>query len=188
MVNGIRTGKPRGFNKGRSSKFRVGYRVRQTLEGRRTYRPKCCGNNTKDEDNSLKKTLMIKIIKPRLRNLDNSNCSIWPIDRTLSGATTPAREDLEVLKVKGHSPKLHNWSHSIRLFNNINRTFFGGGFILLQRCSRGLRNRSKWVRTPVAPLRSLSGKYPWERYEPPYPPSYGLNSTTTVLLGKWLWH
>ena len=26
------------------------------------------------------------------------------------------------------------------------------------------------------------GKYPWERYEPPYPPSYGLNSATTVLL------
>ena len=36
--------------------------------------------------------------------------------------------------------------------------------------------------------RSLSGKYPWERYEPPYPPSYGLNSTTIVLLGEWLWH
>ena len=29
---------------------------------------------------------------------------------------------------------------------------------------------------------SLSDKYPWERYEPPYPPSYRLNSTTTVLL------
>ena len=43
-------------------------------------------------------------------------------------------------------------------------------------------------RTPVALLRSLSGKYPWERYESPYPPSYGLNSTTTVLLGEWLWH
>ena len=28
---------------------------------------------------------------------------------------------------------------------------------------------------------------PWERYEPLYPPSYGLNSTTT-LLGEWLWH
>ena len=27
-----------------------------------------------------------------------------------------------------------------------------------------------------------------ERYEPPYLPSYGLNSTTTVLLGEWLWH
>ena len=33
-------------------------------------------------------------------------------------------------------------------------------------------------------LRSLSGKYPWERYEPHYPPSYGLKSTTTVLLGE----
>ena len=51
-----------------------------------------------------------------------------------------------------------------------------------------LRNRSTRVRTPVAQLRSLSGKYPWERYEPPYPPSYGINSTTTVLLGEWLWH
>ena len=27
-----------------------------------------------------------------------------------------------------------------------------------------------------------------ERYEPLYPPSYGLNSTTTVLLREWLWH
>ena len=52
----------------------------------------------------------------------------------------------------------------------------------------GLRNRSTRVRTPVALLRSLSGKYPWERYEPPYPPSYALNSTTTVLQGQWLWH
>ena len=45
----------RGFNKGRSLKFRVGSRVRQTPEeGRRTYQPKCCGNNNKDEDNSPK--------------------------------------------------------------------------------------------------------------------------------------
>ena len=55
MTNGIRTGDTRGFNKGRSSKFREGSRVRQTPEeGRRTYRPKRCGNNNKDEDNSLK--------------------------------------------------------------------------------------------------------------------------------------
>ena len=54
MANGIRTGDPRGFTKGRSSKFRVGSRVRQThREGRRTYRLKC-GNNNKDEDNSPK--------------------------------------------------------------------------------------------------------------------------------------
>ena len=54
-VYGIRTSDPRGFNKGRSSNFRVGCRVRQTPEeGRRTYRPKCCGNDNKDEDNSPK--------------------------------------------------------------------------------------------------------------------------------------
>ena len=44
------------------------------------------------------------------------------------------------------------------------------------------------VRTPVARLCSLSGKYIWGRYKPPYPPSYGLNCTSTVLLGEWLWH
>ena len=32
MANGIRTGDTRGFNKGRSSKFREGFRVRQTAE------------------------------------------------------------------------------------------------------------------------------------------------------------
>ena len=31
----------------------------------------------------------------------------------------------------------------------------------------------------IALLRSLSGKYPRERYESHYPPSYGLKSTTT---------
>ena len=55
MARGIRTGDPRGFNKRRSSKFREGPRVRQTPEeGRRAYRPKRCGNNNKDEDNSPK--------------------------------------------------------------------------------------------------------------------------------------
>ena len=54
MAKGIKTGDPRGFNKGRSSKFCEGSRVRQTPEeGRRTYRPKR-GNNDKDEDNSPK--------------------------------------------------------------------------------------------------------------------------------------
>ena len=55
MANGIRTCDPCGFNKGRSSNFSEGYRVRQkSEEGRRTYRPKRCGNNNKDEDNSAK--------------------------------------------------------------------------------------------------------------------------------------
>ena len=53
MANGFWTGDPRGFNKGRSSKFRVGSRVRQTPEEDwRTYRPKRCENNDEDEDNS----------------------------------------------------------------------------------------------------------------------------------------
>ena len=47
-----------------------------------------------------------------------------------------------------------------------------------------LPNRSKRVRTPVALLCSLPVIYPWERYEPPYPPCYGLNSTTTVTITR----
>ncbi len=55
MANEIRTDDPRGFNKGRSSKFCEGSRVRQTPEeGRRTYRPKRCGNNNQDDVNSPK--------------------------------------------------------------------------------------------------------------------------------------
>ena len=55
MANGIRTGDPRGFDKGRSSKLREGSQVWQTPEeGRRTYWLKRCGNTNKDEDNSLK--------------------------------------------------------------------------------------------------------------------------------------
>ena len=55
MANGIRTGDPHGFNKGRSLKFHDVSWVQQTPEeGQRTYRPKRCGNNNKDEDNSPK--------------------------------------------------------------------------------------------------------------------------------------
>ena len=35
-------------------------------------------------------------------------------------------------------------------------------------------NRSKLAQTPVVLLRSLLNKYPWERYDHPYPPSYVL--------------
>ena len=56
-----------------------------------------------------------------------------------------------------------------------------GVSLLCNGYSDGLQNRSKRVRTPVALLRSLSDKYPWERNETPYHPSYGLNSTTAVL-------
>ena len=52
----------------------------------------------------------------------------------------------------------------------------------------GLRNRCKRVRTPVALLRWLSNKFPWEKYKSPYPPIYGLNSLTAVPLEGWVWH
>ena len=69
MANGIRTDDPRGFNKGRSSKFHEGSRVWQTPEeGQRTYRPKRWGNNNKDEDDSPK-TLNDKNHKKRFRRL-----------------------------------------------------------------------------------------------------------------------
>ena len=62
MANEIRKGDPRGFNKRRSSKFCVGSQVQQTSEeGQRTYWPKCCGNNNKDEDNSLKTLNVCKL-------------------------------------------------------------------------------------------------------------------------------
>ena len=46
---------PHVFTKGHSSKFRVGSRIRlPPEEGRRTYRPKRCRNNYKDENSSPK--------------------------------------------------------------------------------------------------------------------------------------
>ena len=55
MANRIRTADPCRFNKGHSSKFGEGSQVWQTPEeGQRTYQPKHCGNNNKDEDNCLK--------------------------------------------------------------------------------------------------------------------------------------
>ena len=62
--------------------------------------------------------------------------------------------------------------------------------LYIMRCPRGVMVKAMDCGIVVRKfvLRSLSGKYPWERCEPPYPASYGLNSTTTVLLGEWLWH
>ena len=41
---------------------------------------------------------------------------------------------------------------------------------------------SKQVHTPVVLFHSLLDKYPWERYETTYPPSYWLNSSRRMAL------
>ena len=70
MANGIRTGDPRGFNNEHSSKFRDGSRVRQKAGGH-------IGRNVVEIIIKMKtivqKPLMIKIMKLRLRNLDNKH-------------------------------------------------------------------------------------------------------------------
>ena len=114
MANGIRTGNPNGINKGRSSKFREGSRVWRTPEqGRRTYRPKRWANVNKDDENSpinlnekkiqLKISVFLDKVKFKqfylqqfnlaevicLHTVSMSDSSIWPRDRTRSGATSP---------------------------------------------------------------------------------------------------
>ena len=96
MANGIRTSDPREFNKGGSSKSRVGSRVRQTPEeGQRIYRPKRCGNDNKDEDNcpktlndknyqassqKFRQLTIYTLFQPQLPNRDDSLCiSLTPV-------------------------------------------------------------------------------------------------------------
>ena len=98
MANGIRTDDIHRFNKGRSSKFRVGSQVRQTPEeGWRTYRPKRCGNNNKDEDNSPKtlndkkhqvlsqKFTQLLAAGPQVPHMIFKNLTNWQIRGSLTG-------------------------------------------------------------------------------------------------------
>ena len=69
MANGIRTGAPHGFNKGRSSKFREGSRVRQTPKEGRGY----IGRNV------VKMTIKKKIIvrKPWCHKFDGNSIKTY---------------------------------------------------------------------------------------------------------------
>ena len=71
IADRIRTGDPRGLYKGRSLKFRVGSRVRLTLEeGQMTYQPKWCGNNNMSF--SLLQVHLYPVIADRIRTGDPS--------------------------------------------------------------------------------------------------------------------
>ena len=78
MATGIGTGDPRGFNKRRSSEFLEGFRVRQTPEEGRNVVEITIKIKT-----TVRKPLMIKIIKIRLRNLDNSCDKIIRIQKNI---------------------------------------------------------------------------------------------------------
>ena len=75
----IRTGDPHGFNKGRSSKFHVGSRVQHLKKAGRHI-----GQNIVEITINMKtivlKPLIIKIIKLRLRNLDNLYIFVFKVE------------------------------------------------------------------------------------------------------------
>ena len=71
-------------------------------------------------------------------NISTQFSSIWPINRSLSGATTPGQSGSRSDSDDGiHFPKIqHYWNLTIRLFSVISRTLVEGwGLTLLQRCS-----------------------------------------------------
>ena len=88
MANRIRTGDPRGFNKGRERS-----RVRQTPEGRWTYRPKRFENNNKVEDNSPK-TLNNK--KSDYINFDET-LFFWLHDKIAESSLSVIKINIETL-------------------------------------------------------------------------------------------
>ena len=123
-----------GFNRGCGSKFHVGYWVQQTPEeGWRTYQPKHCGNNDKDEDNSpktlddkniisgftivlqhcwtLKTLLLLSSVKKKM----HTNLSQWitdPLTQGLSILTQLFSHSKSLLFTKNHSqtdPQLFVW-------------------------------------------------------------------------------
>ena len=68
MANGIRTGEPRRFNNGRSSKFREGSEFDKHLEKTGGYIDRNVVEITIKMKSIVQKPLMIKIAKLRLRN------------------------------------------------------------------------------------------------------------------------
>ena len=73
-------------------------------------------------------------------NISTLFSSVWPIDKTLSGATTPGRVDLGVMAMKGtsYSAKLQDyWGLTIRLFRVISGYSLG--------CLAPLQRRSQCI-------------------------------------------
>ena len=146
-----------------------------------------------------------------------SNSSIWHIDRTLWGATTPGQSGSErdgnerVLHIPQSSSITGDLSSDCLVSYQDTRW---GSFTPLQRgiqCilqplpswlghkkkskpnQSNIYKRIKFVIRTWYAFQSRYYVHFWANtlgkgMNPLYPPSYGLNSTTTVLLVEWLWH
>ena len=76
------------------------------------------------------KTVLFQVIQ---FSISTQFSSIWPINRALSGATTPGQRNLGAMAMTSasHSPKLqHHWNLTISFFSVIFRTLVGGGLPL----------------------------------------------------------
>ena len=77
-------------------------------------------------------TVLFQAIQLSINTYFSTN---WPIDRTLSGATTPGQSGHGseghkwILRIP-QSLTLHYWSLTVRLFSVISRTLFGGVLLL----------------------------------------------------------
>ena len=140
IANGIRTGDPRGFNKGRSSKFRV----RKTPEeGRRTYRLKRLETTIKMKT-IVRKPLMIKIIQLCLRNLDNKHLKKagGHIDRNVVEITINMKTIvLKPLMIKIIKLRLRNFYNYLYLLRKINYCLFINS--ILQKMNKYFMNLSR---------------------------------------------
>ena len=85
----------------------------------------------------MSKTVLFQVIQ---FSISTQSSSIWPIDRTLSSASTPGQSGPRSDSNEGvlHIPKKlqHCWNLTIRLFSVISTTLIGGILTPLQRCSR----------------------------------------------------
>ena len=92
-----------------------------------------------------------------------SNSSIWPIDRTLSGVTTPYTWEWCQRRGTLHFRKLHHyWSLTIRLFSVISRTLVVGS-VTLCRDAVGVFCSPSWLGQIMSKIKYSNFNSLWYR-------------------------
>ena len=84
-----------------------------------------------------------------------------------------------------YSGRMGEWAPHFNWDRNYFTISIGGGprGVMVKARDCGIVVRSSYSSRAIT---FTFGQIPLGRYEHPYPPTYGLNSTTTVLLGEWL--